>query len=307
MSDSNPQFASFLAPRFWPTWLGLGLMRLLYLLPFSAQRGLGKFVGSLTYYVMTKRRRIADKNLSLCFPDWDQATKDEVIKENFKNLGQAIFETALTWWGSEKRLANLEEVEGLHHVTDALNQGKGVILLSAHFTTLEIGCRLLLLHVQFHAMYRSHDNPLFGEIMRKNRERLANVAIPKNEVRQLIRSLKSNNAVWYAPDQAYRGNNSILVPFFGVPAPTNPATSRLAKMTGAPVIPFFSERNEQTGKYHLKILPPIENFPTGDVAADAVTTNAIIEAQVRRAPEQYLWTHRRFKPLTAEHEDPYSD
>ncbi len=307
MAESNPRFSHFLAPRYWPTWVGLGVMRSLCLLPFGLQRGLGKVIGSLTYHVLSKRRRIAEKNLSLCFPDWDAPTRDRIVKENFKNLGQAIFETSMTWWGSKKRLENLEVVEGLHHIDEGLKKGKGVILLSAHFTTLELGCRLLLLHVPFHAMYRSHENPLFGEVMRRSREKLANVAIPKNEVRQLVRSLKGNHTVWYAPDQAYRGNNSISVPFFGVPAPTNPATSRLAKMTGAPVIPFFSERNEESGRYHLKVLPPIENFPTNDVAKDAVTVNALIEAQVRRAPEQYLWTHRRFKPLTPDQDDPYAE
>ena len=306
MPESQPRYSQFLAPRYWPTWAGLAVMRSLCLFPFGIQRRLGKLVGSVSYYILGKRRQIAEKNLSLCFPDWDEPTRNRIVKENFKNLGQAIFETSMTWWGSKERLHDLEVVEGLKHIEQGLQQGKGVILLSAHFTTLELGCRLLLLHVPFHAMYRSHENPLFGEVMRRSREKLANVAIPKNEVRQLVRSLKGNHAVWYAPDQAYRGNNSISVPFFGVPAPTNPATSRLAKMTGAPVIPFFSERNEATGRYHLKILPPIENFPTEDVAQDAVTVNKLIEEQVKRCPEQYLWTHRRFKPLTADQHDPYS-
>lgn len=305
MSEARVRLTEFLAPRFWPTWMGLGLMRALCLLPFRFQLLLGRSLGWASYRLASRRRKIAEKNFSLCFPELNDSERNALVKKHFGNLGQAVFETAFTWWASDKRLSDLDNVEGLEYISNAFAQGKGVILLSAHFTTLELGCRLLLLHVPFHAMYRDHENPLFGEIMRANRAQLANIVIRRDDVRQLIKSIKSNHAVWYAPDQAFRGKNSARVRFFGQMAPTNLATSRLAKMTGAPVIPFFSERNDATGKYLLRVLPPLENFPSDDPLLDAERINQTIEAQVRRAPEQYLWTHRRFKAVNPGDPDPY--
>lgn len=305
MQENAIKLHQFLGPRHWPTWLGLGVMRVLCLLPFSWQLAIGRLLGRVSYYLTARRRKIAEKNIALCFGELTQDEQKALVVQHFENLGMAIFETAFTWWASDSRLADLERIQGIEHIHAALEQGKGVILLSAHFTTLEIGCRLLLLHIPFHPMYRSHENPLFGEIMKASRERLATVAIPRDDVRLLIRTVKQNHAVWYAPDQAYRGKNSAPVPFFGHLAPTNLATSRLAKMTGAPVVPFFSERDKKDKKYVLHILPALEDFPSDNAEFDAARINKAIEDQVRKAPEQYLWAHRRFKASTPDEPDPY--
>lgn len=294
----------FLGPRYWPTWLGIGLMRVLVVLPLGWQRALGKGLGRLACRWLRRRRHIAATNLALCFPELDERERKALLRRHFESLGQGVFETAFTWWAPDRRLAGLAVIEGLPHLQRALAAGRGAILLSAHFTTLEIGCRLLLQEQPFHPMYRRHENPLFEEIMRASRERLSDKPIRRDDVRSLLRSLRDGHAVWYAPDQAYRGKHAAPVAFFGVPAATNLATSRLARSSGAPVLPFFSLRLPD-GRYRLLIEPPLENFPGERPEEDAARMNRIIEAAVRQAPEQYLWVHRRFKAVRAGEVDPY--
>ncbi len=306
LSEHEKSFLNFLGPRFWSTWLGLGLMRLLVLLPFGMQLAAGRMLGRAASRVLRQRSQIALTNLELCFPEMSRRARMQLLRLHFESLGQGVFETAFTWWAPDRRLAGLADTDGLAYLDEALRGGKGVILLSAHFTTLEIGCRLLLLQRPFHPMYRRHENPLFEKVMRASRERLSDNPIRKDDVRQLLRSLRSGHAVWYAPDQAYRGKNAAPVPFFGVPAATNLATSRLARMSGAPVLPFFSLRLPD-GRYRLSIQPPLAQFPGEDPRADAERINVIIEEMVREAPEQYLWVHRRFKATETGSSDPYED
>ena len=304
MPADQQSLRKFLGPRFWPTWLGLALMRLLVLLPFRLQLTLGRLLGRVVLHLLPRRRHIAETNLALCFPEKDLKQRKALLRAHFESLGQGVFETAFTWWASDRRLKGLAIVEGVENIASARAAGRGVILLSAHFTTLEIGCRLLLQHEPFHPMYRTHENPLFERVMRASRQRLSENPIRRDDVRGLLRSLRQGHAVWYAPDQAYRGKNAADVGFFGVPAATNLATTRLAQTSGAPVLPFFSVRTP-AGRYRLIVKPALENFPGTSASEDAARMNALIEETVREAPEQYLWVHRRFKAVRPGDPDPY--
>ncbi len=295
----------FLAPRYWLLWLGLGLMRLVTLLPFGLQIRIGELSGSLLGPFLRGRRRIAARNIELCFPDWSQSERERLLREHLKSLGVAVVETALSWWAPPRKLRALAQPQGLEHLEEALARGQGAILLAAHFTVLEMGARLLTLYTRLHVMYRRHRHPLFEEIMRRSRQRSAERAIRKDEVRELVRSLRDNKAIWYAPDQAHRGQSSELVPFFSIPAATNVATSRLAKISGAPVLPYFPERLPEGSGYRMRIGPPLEDFPSDDPVADTARFNRLIEDQVRRVPAQYLWIHRRFKTNSPAYPDPY--
>lgn len=305
MSADDQSFLHFLGPRFWPTWLGLAVMRVLVLLPLAMQLALGRALGRLAMRLLRRRRNIASINLALCFPELSARQQQALLRAHFESLGQGVFETAFTWWAPERRLAGLALVEGLEHLVAARAAGHGVILLSAHFTTLEIGCRLLLQFEPFHPMYRRHENPLFEKVMRASRQRLSDNPIRRDDVRGLLRSLRDGHAVWYAPDQAHRGKSAADVPFFGIPASTNLATTRLAQASKAPVLPFFSLRT-QDGRYRLIIKPALDNFPGESAERDAARINAIIEQTVREAPEQYLWVHRRFKAVRPGESDPYA-
>lgn len=270
-------------------------MRTLSLFPYRVQLALGRRIGRLARHVAVRRRKIAERNIAACFPELDVDARERILRGHFESLGIGLAETALCWFADNRRLARLAQMEGLEHLRDALSAGHGVLMLSAHFTCLEMGARLLCLQTPLHVMYRKHENPLWEEILRRGRARHAEKVIQRTDVRGLIRSLRDNKAVWFAPDQAPRGKDRALVNFFSEPAHTNTATSRIAKITGAAVLPYFPERKEDGSGYRLIVGAPLENFPSGDAAADATLFNRIIEARVREVPEQYLWIHRRFK------------
>lgn len=295
LPQANTSLSRFLAPRFWPVWFGLAVLRLSSVLPHAAQMRVGAALGRALLKLQKHRRAIADTNLRQAFAQQDESEHQRLLTAHFESLGRALLETGFTWWGAPRRMRSLYEVEGMEHLRRALARGRGVILLAGHFTTIEIGSRLLLLEVPFHAMYRRFGNPLFEEVMRRRRQFLADKAIPKDNVRQMIRSLRAGNGVLYMPDQAHSGSGSVMAPFFGIDAPTHTGAARLAAVTGAAVVPFFPMRQADGKGYRLVIEPPLADFPSGNEREDAARINAVIEAQVRQAPEQYLWVHRRFK------------
>lgn len=294
------------APRYCPTWIGLGMLRVLTWLPFSAQVFIGRMLGRTALYFSAQRRHITAVNLELCFPKLTAAQRNDLVKRHFESVGIGLLETALSWWSPAKRLRGLVKIEGLEHLRAAQARGKGVILLSAHFTTLEIGGRLLALHAPFHVMYREHKNAVFEAVMKHARAVHYDKVIERSDIRSMLRSLKDNHAVWYAPDQNYGREHSVFVPFFGVAASTITATSRLARMSGAAVVPFFQERLVDGSGYRLRLLPALTNFPSDAIDVDTQRVNAVIEAEIRRIPEQYLWTHRRFKTRPAGEKDVYA-
>ena len=292
-------------PRYWPTWLALGMLRLFEPLPFPVLLWLGRRVGDLLVVLPLSFVRIARRNLELCLPEKSAEERKRILREHFRSVGIGLFETAISWWSSDERILNLTQMEGREHLDAALARGKGAILLSAHFTTLEIGARALCARVAASIMYRPTSNLVLENFLMRNRGRRAKRAIPRDDVRTLVAALKNNEPVWYAPDQSYRKKGAEMVPFFGIPAATNTATSRLARMTGAAVLPYFPERLPGSRGYRMIIQPMLEDFPTKDPVADAQRFNASIEEQVRVVPEQYLWIHRRFKGLTPDYPDYY--
>ncbi|MCC5862974.1 MAG: LpxL/LpxP family Kdo(2)-lipid IV(A) lauroyl/palmitoleoyl acyltransferase [Gammaproteobacteria bacterium] len=296
----------FIAPRWWPYWLGLGVMRLLAFLPYRVHLALGGGLGALMFRLMRKRREVAARNLAVCFPERSAENIAALTRTNFRSLGIAFFEMILAWWAGRDRLARIMTLEGLEHLTEALTHGRGAILVSAHFTTLEICGPELVRHIDADCMYRPNRNPFIDEILRRGRERVARRTIRKDDARAMLRRLRENGVVWYAPDQAYWHKHGALVPFFGIPCWTNTGTSRLAKLSGAPVLPYICERLPGTAGYRMVIGEPLADFPTNDPVADSARLNRMFEAQIRAVPEQYLWVHRRFKRLPPPHDDIYA-
>ena len=274
-------------------------------LPFRLQMNTGRLIGWLAWRLAKRRRCIAETNIRLCFPQLDTAAQTALLKAHFLSLGQGIVETALCWWGREKPLRQRFVLVGDDHLRAALDKGKGVILLSAHFTTLELGGRLLAMQHPFHVLYRQHKNPLFETVMHRARQRRFEKAIPRDDTRALLASLKSNHAVWYAPDQNHGGEQSVFVPFFGISASTLSTTSRLAAISGAAVVPFFQCRLPDNEGYLLTLCPALADFPGDDLRADATRINQLIENVIREMPEQYLWVHRRFKTRPPGEDYPY--
>ena len=287
----------FLHPRFWPLWLGLALLWLIVQLPYRALLVLGRLLGALMYRVAGDRRRIAARNLELCFPELPSVERTRLLKENFASTGIAFFEMAMSWWWLKARLARLAHIEGLEHLQAAQRDGQGAILMALHFTTLEIGAALLGQEHTIDGMYREHKNPLFDFVQRRGRERhnLDSLAVEREDVRGMLKLLRSGRAIWYAPDQDYGAKQSVFVPLFGIEAATVTATTKFARLGRARVIPFTQQRLADGSGYRLVIHAPLQDFPGESEEADCLRINQWIESVLRECPEQYLWAHRRFK------------
>ena len=301
--NTDFQVKDFLAPKYWPTWLGLGVLRLSCYLPYAWILYFGTALGWLGFYLLPGRRRITRTNIGLAFPELNEQRQREIVKESFYSASIAIFESALSWWGSDTKLSSLYQIEGLEHLQAAQQVGKGVILLGGHYTTLEISGRLLAFESSdVYPTYKRAHNRLFEALMTQQRRQVSAGLIKSSDMRTILRCLKDNNIVWYAPDQDFGIQNSVFAPFMGVSTATLTITARLAKRSGASVLPFYSERLPNRQGYLLRLGAPLKAFPSGDDVVDATAINQAIEDQVRRTPEQYLWGHRRFK--TRPHGEP---
>ncbi len=301
----HSRWTRLLAPRYWPTWIALGTLRLLALLPFPVQLGIGRALGAALRRLPVRFVRIARSNINLCLPELCLAERERLLDQHFESLGIALLEVALAWWSSAARLKKLAQVEGSEHVREALGRGRGVIFLTAHFTPLEIGGRILSGIFPINVLYRPTKNEAIAYMQSQRRCRNGGRAIRRDDIRSMVGALKNNECVWFAPDQSYRKKGAEMVPLFGIPAATNTATSRIARMSGAAVLPYFVERLPGSGGYRLVIRPALEDFPSGSTFDDAARFHRLIETQVRSVPDQYLWIHRRFKGLSADYPDYY--
>lgn len=271
----------------------MGLLRALCLLPIPWSLTLGEGLGWLAGRVARSRRNVVLVNLRLCFPERSESERHDLADAHFRALGAGVFEAGLAWWASDAALARRLDVSGIEHLDAALQRG-GVILLSGHFTTLELGARMAAMQRPFHPMYRPLNNPLVDYLTARWRSQRAGVpAIPKDDLRGLVRALREGRAIWYAPDQALDRHQAVWAPFFGVPTLTITATARLARMGRASVVPYFPER--RGSRYRLQFHSALENFPGSDDVADATRVNRMVEVGVRAAPAQYFWVHKRFK------------
>jgi len=295
------------APKYWPTWIGLGLLRLSCLLPLKWQIGLGKALGRMAHRISAERRAITRRNIELCFPELSEVQRNKLAREHFEALGASLMEMALGRWASDKKMLAITTTEGVEHIQETLDEGYGVILLCAHFTALEVSGRAFRLQSPpFDAVFRRFRSDFMTEILAGTREKSVRHLIEKNDIKRMVRSLRKGVPVWYAPDQSYHLKQSALIPFFGVPAMTNIATTTLAKLGRAKIIPFLPRRLPEGG-YELRILPPIDGLPSDDPVEDTKKVMAIIETQIRLCPEQYYWVHRKFKNRPEPLPDVYAD
>jgi KDO2-lipid IV(A) lauroyltransferase len=284
-----------LAPRYWLWWGTVGILWCLTRLPYHWQLAVGQQLGRLAYWLAPRRRQIADINIKRCFPELNSTQQHQLVVKHFESLGMGLLEMLSAWWLPDTKLTPLGHIQGLEYLQAALARGQGVILVSAHFTSLEIGNRFLTRYIALHATYRRHENPLIEYVIKKNRERHAQKAIPREAVREMLLSLKQNKVLWLATDQNFGHKQSVFADFFNIPAATSTAISRFAQISGAAVIPCFTQRLETLKGYQVILQSALENFPSGDPQQDASRINQLIEKQIRCAPEQYLWVHRRFK------------
>ncbi|MBL4567549.1 MAG: LpxL/LpxP family Kdo(2)-lipid IV(A) lauroyl/palmitoleoyl acyltransferase [Porticoccus sp.] len=303
---TNLQFKwTYLHPRYWLIWLGMGCWWLLVLLPYPVMMWLGRQLGALMFRFGGYRYQIGEINLKLCFPDMDDAQRHQLLRDNFTSYGIAFFEVGMAWWWSTKRLNKFIQLEGMEHI-DAL-QGQGALLMAIHYTTLEVGASALSARHSIDGMYRPHKNAVYDYIQSKGRRVRdpAGLYHSREDVRGMFKGLRKGRIIWYAPDQDYGRKQSVFAHFFGVTAASVTATARFAKIGNAAILPFSQVRLPDNKGYRVVVHPPLENFPTGDDVADAETINRQIEAFILQQPDQYMWIHRRFKTRPEGEERPY--
>ncbi|MBO2640153.1 LpxL/LpxP family Kdo(2)-lipid IV(A) lauroyl/palmitoleoyl acyltransferase [Shewanella algae] len=291
------QFSAHLYhPKFWLLWLAVGLARLTLLLPLKWQMKLGSGIGLLAMKLAGSRVNTAKRNLELCFPQMSEAERETLLRRNFQETGKAIFDTINAWWWSNDKVQKHMQIKGQEHVEQTLAAGQGVILFAVHCLPLEMGARIFGQFQPGVGVYRPHNNPVMEYLQVKGRLRSNKALVPKRDLRQMVRCLRTPDVIWYTADQDFGRSSAIFIPFFAVPdAATITGGTTLAKLGKAKVLPFFVERNDDDTGYNIEIQAPLDNFPGENEVEDAKRGNGIVEQLISRNPAQYMWLHRRFK------------
>lgn len=287
------------------TRLVLALMWLLHWLPLAAQAPLGRTLGRLLYLFAIERRGIALTNLRLCFPELPEAERIALARRHFAAFGRSFLERGLLWWASPKRLRRLTKIEGLEHLQGL--SGRPALLLVPHFVGLDMGGTRLMLETDIVSIYANQKNLLFNAALLKGRSRFGgSILLSRQEgTRKAIKAMKAGKPFYYLPDMDYGQRDTLFVPFFGVPAATITGLSRLARISGAAVLPVIARMLPGSAGYVVEIGPPWQDFPGPSIEADTLRMNAFIEDEVKRMPEQYFWLHKRFKTRPPGEKSPY--
>jgi KDO2-lipid IV(A) palmitoleoyltransferase len=282
-----------LHPRHWFSWAGLALLWVIVQLPYPVLYTLGSGLGKISRPFLKRRESIAVRNIELCFPDMTPIARSQMINNNFVSLGLGLMETGMAWFWSDARVKKWFDVEGIENLANATG---GVMVVGIHFMSLELCGRVMGLCHPMMATYRPHNNPLMEWVQTKGRMRSNKAMIDRRNLSRLVHALKAGEAVWFAPDQDYGPKGSVFAPFFSVKkAATTNGTYALSKLAGANLITLSMIRRSDKKGYHMYISNPLLGYPEDDNIAAAAYMNKIIEREILRAPEQYLWMHRRFK------------
>jgi KDO2-lipid IV(A) lauroyltransferase len=296
MKHASPE--NLLRPSLLPAWFGVGLLWLLHWLPLPVQAAIGNALGGLFALLPGRRHRIVATNLALCFPDIPQAVRRRWLRRTFQASVRAMLDHGVMCWGSEAQLRRLIRID---NPEAAMGDGvRPVIWLAPHFVGLVMGGVRLSMDHRLSTMYRPAKNPVIDRMMLLGRSRFSPVLIAKEDgIKPVLKTLKDRLPFYYLPDQDQGRHNAVFVPFFGVPTATLSALPRLARLTGAQVVPAVTRQLPDGQGYAVHFHPPWDNYPSGDLEADVARMNAFIEDRIREMPEQYLWLHRRFKTRPA--------
>ena len=294
-------------PRYWLIWLLLGLAWMTTQLSQNGRIRAGALVGWIGYRFASRRRNITRVNLKLSFPQLDNRELEKKTRLVFRSTGIGLIETAAVWLSDPRQYRNRVKIHGLEHLQTVKNSGQGILLIGMHQATLDFAGAVLATHKPFDVMYKTNKNKLIEAVMTRGRNRNFPEAIEHKNIRKVVQNLRNGHIVWYAPDQDYGRKHSVFAPFFGLPTASITVTGRIAELTGARIIFMSHFRINNDQSYELFLTRGPEGYPSGDSYTDATALNVLIEDAVRKAPEQYLWLHRRFKTRPEGDPNPYKD
>jgi len=299
------KFPIWLNPRHWLLGMGLSILCIAAYLPLAWSQRLGRSLGILSYYILPSRRRIVLRNLELCFPEWSAQKRAETVRANFESSGMGLIEGGIAWWGKSERLRTFTQIQGLEHFQAAYQQGRGVLVLGAHFTSMELGGRIAAMNLPASTVFKAAKNARFNAVMLDRRGRYFQTLIANDNLRGMLELLKSGGACWYGIDQDFGLEQSVFAPFFNVQTATLTLASKIAQRTGAAILFSYPERLPGAKGYVLHFRR-VENFPCGDLVKDASLYNSMIEEVARASPADYFWLHRRFKTRPPGETNPYA-
>ena len=287
------------------TRLAIGLLWLLSRLSPTARRRICEGLAAVFMRVARERREVVRVNLRWCFPDLADATREELLGRHFRALGRALAISCTTWFRSAEEIRTTVRVEGLAHLQAA--PGRPQILLVPHFVSLDAAAIRLSMEHDAVAIYSTQKDRAFDRFLVARRTRFRAIRLVPREggVKPVVRALKGGLPLFLQPDLDFGARDSIFVPFFGIATATTSALSRLARITGATVLPVIAEQTAEGEGCIVHIHPPLKGFPGASPEADTRRMNAIIEDHVRRIPDQYWWIHKRFKTRPAGESRPY--
>lgn len=278
--------------------LVVGLLRLFALLPWRVVRAFGTLIGWLMWKLPTRSREVVRINLSHCFPHLDAAARERLVGESLRDIGRTLTESACAWiWPAEKAFKLIRHVEGMEVLQEALDSGKGVVLIASHLGNWE----LLLQYVSSLSspviLYRPLKLKAFDELLIKQRARLGNSVAPttKEGILGLIKQVRRGGVAGIAADPEPSYSSGVFVPFFGIPTLTSKFVPSLVNRRKALGVFIHALRLEDGSGYRVIFEAPPEELYGDDVEASAAAINAGIEKQVRNAPSQYMWNMKRFK------------
>lgn len=262
-TQNPPSLLRFLHPRHWPTWVALALFWLVAWLPFTLRLAVGGVLGRLTWLFARERRYITTINIRLCFPELTPEAQQQLVYQSFIENGIGLIETTTGWMRPPSHFQHMVVFSGEEHIEAAMAQGRGVLLLGAHYTTLDFTANLLGVAYPFGITYRAHRNPLFDAFMLRGRLRNCNGVFDRHDIRGAFRHLKQGKILWYAPDQDYGPDQAVFAPFFGRTAATITATTRFAAFNNSPVVLLRHHRLTDKQKYVIEFTPVPQPFPSG--------------------------------------------
>ena len=294
MSQLSEKPRNFYTPKYWWLFIAKAVLWTGSKLPYHTMLAVGNGLGWLISRFNTKNKRIILRNLNLCFPNLSLAARERLTTHCWQSHAIAGFETAMAWWGAEKRLRRLLRVKGEHHLHNALASKRGIMILTGHFTTLELAGVMLSLLTPCYSTAKHLRNATADYLVNQARRRhLKNTLFPEN-LKQVHQLLRQGAVISFLLDQDYGAKGSVFAPFFNIPTATTNAMPRIAKMTNSIVIPTFFYRLPKGQGYQLEFQAPLTSYLESTALENATLFNQAVEKIARRYPEQYGWTYKRF-------------
>lgn len=284
-----------LAPRFWPTWLGVAAFWAITQLPRPLRQRLGKLAGTIVWRRNKKRRDIVDVNLAMCFPEWSKLERDAINKRHFQVMGRTLLDIGIIWFASDRRLLKFIDLEGWEHIAAVRNSGQNIILNVAHSAGLDFGAMAVGSRIAGIAPYKAARNEVVDWWVARARRRFGNKILERGDgMIAYTRALRKGVLLYVLTDEDYGKDASVFVPFFGQAKASLPMVGRLAKIGNARVLPAMTYYCQTRHRYVTRVFPALEDFPVGDNHKDTARLNQSLEQMIRLSPEEYMWTLRIF-------------